>query len=86
MAQPLPADTREIARLQAEMLQHIRKVLRETENVGSGFAEESRRIHYGEAEVRPIRGTATPQECEALADEGIGVVAIPDFFDDDRLQ
>jgi len=86
VAQPLPADTRELARLQAEILQHIRKVLRETENVGSEFAEESRRIHYGEAEVRPIRGTATPEECEALAEEGIGVLAIPEFFDDDRLQ
>ena len=81
--QPDPAH---LARIQAEVIQHIRKVVRETENVGGEFAEESRRIHYGESEQRPIRGTATLQECEALAEEGISVVPIPDYFDDDRLQ
>lgn len=78
------ADT--LTRIQAEIMQHIRKVLRETENVGSRFAEESRRIHYGDAEPRPIRGTATLEERQELAEEGIAVVAIPDFLDDDRLQ
>lgn len=78
------ADT--LARIQAEIIQHIRKVLRETENVGSRFAEESRRMHYGDAEPRPIRGTATLEERQELAEEGIAVVAIPDFLDDDRLQ
>ena len=76
----------DLARMQAEMLQHVRKVLRETENVGERFAEESRRIHYGESEKRAIRGVATIEECHELAEEGISVVPIPDFFDDDRLQ
>jgi len=76
----------DLARIQAEVIRHIRKLVSETENVGGRFAEESRRIHYGEAEERAIRGTATPQEREELAEEGIAVVAIPDFFDDDRLQ
>lgn len=80
------AERAELARVQAEVIRHIRKVLRETENVGSRFAEESRRIHHGDAEERPIRGTATPQEREELAEEGIAVVAIPDVFDDDRMQ
>ena len=76
----------ELVQIQAEIIRHVRKVLRDTENVGSSFAEESRRIHYGEAETRPIRGTATPQERQELAEEGIAVAAIPDFLDDDRLQ
>lgn len=76
----------ELARIQAEVLRQVRKIVRETENVGSRFAEESRRIHYGEAKERPIRGTATAQERAELAEEGIAVVAIPEFLDDDHLQ
>lgn len=82
-AQP---DAAQIARIQAEALQHIRRIIRETENVGVRFADEARRMHEGEAQERPIRGTATPEEREELARDGIGVVAIPDFLDDERLQ
>lgn len=85
-AEPSSEQAAGLARIQAEVLRQIRKALRETENVGNRFAEESRRIHYGDAQERPIRGTATPREREELADEGIAVVAIPDLFDDDRLQ
>lgn len=81
-----PAESPDLTRIQAEIIRHMRKVLRETENVGSDFAQESRRIHHGESEERPIRGTATPQERAALSEEGIAVMAIPDFLDDDRLQ
>ncbi|HLV27974.1 MAG TPA: DUF1178 family protein [Burkholderiaceae bacterium] len=80
------AEGAELARIQAEVIQRMRKLIRETENVGERFAEESRRIHYGESEERPIRGTATREEREELAEEGIAVVAIPSFLDDDRLQ
>ena len=45
--------------------------------VGERFSEEARRIHYGEAERRGIRGEATPEERESLHDEGIEVVALP---------
>lgn len=76
----------QLAHIQAQVIGHLRKALKETENVGQRFAEESRRIHYGEAEERPIRGTATVEERQELADEGISVLAIPDFLDDDRLQ
>ena len=41
------------------------------------FAEEARRIHYGEADNRGIRGEATPEERAALNDEGIEVMSIP---------
>ena len=80
------AESTDLARIQAEVIRHVRKVLRETENVGNRFADESRRIHYGDAEERAIRGTATPEERAELAEEGIAVVAIPEIFDDDRLQ
>lgn len=45
--------------------------------VGRSFPEEARRIHYGEAEPRPIYGDASPQESAALREEGVEVVEIP---------
>ncbi|HWK47129.1 MAG TPA: DUF1178 family protein [Stellaceae bacterium] len=45
--------------------------------VGADFAEEARKIHYGEVERRAIYGDATPEEAEALADEGIDIAQVP---------
>lgn len=45
--------------------------------VGSNFAEEARRIHYGETEGRNIYGEATETEERALEDEGVKVGRIP---------
>lgn len=64
------------AELQAAWLQAVRQLVQSTEDVGTRFAEEARRIHYGESEQRGIRGQATPQEREALLEEGIETVAI----------
>ncbi|HEU0231105.1 MAG TPA: DUF1178 family protein [Burkholderiaceae bacterium] len=77
---------RQLAQLQAEMLRQIREIVRGAENVGPRFAEEARRMHEGEAHERAIRGTATEEERQELASEGIAVMPVPDFLDDDRLQ
>lgn len=71
---------------QAQWMQQMRTWLRQVENVGTGFAQEARRIHEGDADERPIRGTATPEERRELADEGIDFVALPDVLDEDRMQ
>lgn len=63
--------------LQAKWLQMVRHVLANTEDVGENFAEEARRIHYGESEERNIRGQASKEETEALLEEGIGVLPLP---------
>lgn len=63
-----------LQQLWAQMARHIRD---NTEDVGVRFAEEARRIHYQEAPARGIRGVATARESEALADEGIEVLAFP---------
>src|SRR6201995_5573516 len=55
----------------------VAELLNSTEDVGTRFAEEARRIHYGESEAKAIRGQATAQEREALADEGIEVFTLP---------
>jgi hypothetical protein len=63
--------------LQAAWLAAARAVMARTEDVGERFAEEARRIHYGETEHRGIRGQATPEQREALRDEGIETFALP---------
>lgn len=70
-APPAPAD------LQAAWLGAVRQMLASTEDVGPRFAEEARRIHYGETPSRGIRGEATPEERVALHEEGIEVLSIP---------
>ncbi|MGN6659294.1 MAG: DUF1178 family protein [Achromobacter mucicolens] len=89
-AQPLvppgASDAEKMAALQAAVMRQVRALVRSTENVGPRFAEEARRIHEGDADDRPIRGTATVEEREALAEDGIEVMAVPDFLDDERLQ
>jgi hypothetical protein len=44
--------------------------------VGDAFAEQSRAIHYGEREAASIHGQATPDEAQALHDEGITVMPL----------
>jgi len=63
--------------MQAALMALARRVLANTDDVGDKFAEEARRIHYGEAEERGIRGKATPAETEALMEEGIAVMPLP---------
>jgi hypothetical protein len=55
----------------------IRHVLENTEDVGSAFPEEARRIHYQEVPERAIRGHASQTEVRELKDEGIEVVSLP---------
>lgn len=61
----------------ARMLKLISQIVENTEDVGRAFAEEARKIHYKEAPERQIRGTAAPDEVDALREEGIDVVALP---------
>jgi hypothetical protein len=61
-----------------EALREFRKRVTEgADYVGDKFAEEARKIHYEEAEARGIYGEATPDEAEALAEEGIGFHPLP---------
>ncbi|MCR6477063.1 DUF1178 family protein [Variovorax sp. ZS18.2.2] len=62
---------------EARWMRAVREVIAKTEDVGERFAEEARKMHYGEAEERGIRGQATPEQTEALLDEGIAVMPLP---------
>ena len=61
----------------AELRQLRQKIIKDCRNVGDNFAEEARKIHYGEAEAEGIYGQATPEEREALKDEGIEIFDMP---------
>ncbi|HRO60921.1 MAG TPA: DUF1178 family protein [Burkholderiaceae bacterium] len=82
-AAAVPADPRSAAtnvtpeQLQAMWFKLARQLVQNTEDVGAGFAEEARRIHYREAPERGIRGVASVDEREALAEEGIEVFSFP---------
>lgn len=48
-----------------------------SDDVGTSFAEEARKMHYEEAPQRSIRGQATDEEFQALEEEGVGVFRLP---------
>lgn len=61
-----------------EVLDQVRQKVEENcDYVGDQFAEEARRIHYGESESRGIYGEATQEETKALLDEGVEIMALP---------
>ncbi|MDO9111750.1 MAG: DUF1178 family protein, partial [Desulfatirhabdiaceae bacterium] len=53
------------------------------DNVGSRFATEALKIHYGVTEPRNIRGTSTQSEEKTLKEEGIEFIKIPVVSDDE---
>jgi len=70
-APPSPAEFK-------EMLIRVHHYVKENfEDVGSRFAEEAKQIHKGDAEERPIHGTATLKEAKDLAEDGVPFVALP---------
>lgn len=68
---PLAVDSSE-----ARWMRVVREVMSKTEDVGERFAEEARRMHYGETEERGIRGQASIEQAKALREEGIPVMAV----------
>ena len=81
-AEPAAAGKQEVvatpdAAVQAAWLKMVRHVMANTEDVGERFAEEARKIHYGETEERGIRGQASREETQALLEEGISVLPLP---------
>ena len=47
------------------------------DNVGTDFASEALKIHYGVNEPRNIRGVSTSQEEDMLREEGVDFVKLP---------
>lgn len=68
------AQERELRAKLKELRDHI---IKNADNVGDRFANEARKMHYGEIEHRPIYGEASPDEARTLIDEGIEVSPLP---------
>ena len=72
-----PAAARKMQELMSEMRALQTKIREECRDVGNDFAEEARKIHYGEVEPEGIYGQATAEEREALDEEGIEIMDMP---------
>ena len=70
-AQPAGINYQKLAR---EVVEYIKK---NSEDVGTDFTAEALKIHYGVAEKRNIRGSATEAEEKTLEDEGVQFIKIP---------
>lgn len=70
----LPAEYREMI---GQLVKAQEKMLANSEWVGNEFADRARDIHYGDADEKPIHGTASPEEVADLAEEGITATALP---------
>ncbi len=83
------AEQQQAQQQMAALARHMPKELREAlmkvraevekncEHVGDKFAEEARKIHYGESDKRGIYGETSDEEAEALAEEGIEFGRLP---------
>lgn len=61
-------------RLAKEVVEYIHETF---EDVGSNFAAEALKIHYGVTEKKNIRGSATEEEEKTLKEEGVEFFKIP---------
>ncbi len=70
----VPEERRRQQALVKRLQEHVE---RHYEDVGERFAEEARKMHYGECEPRNIRGAANWAEFRELREEGIAAVPLP---------
>ncbi len=71
LAKKMPKELRDaLLKVRAE-------VEKNCEHVGDRFAEEARKIHYGESDKRGIYGETTDKQAEELAEEGIEFGRLP---------
>ncbi|HUG60277.1 MAG TPA: DUF1178 family protein [Methylomirabilota bacterium] len=74
---PPATTTPEVAAMIAKLREIKAALLEKSENVGSRFADEARRIHYGEAPARPVHGEASNEDARALIEEGVEILPLP---------
>ena len=71
---------------QKQVLQQMRELSRavreNADYVGDQFAEEARKIHFGETEARGIYGEASKEDVHSLIEDGVDVMPLPVFLED----
>lgn len=71
-------DVQDAAQEMRRLLGELRRKVEENcDYVGDKFADEARKIHYGDSEARSIYGEATAEDAEALEEEGIAFGRVP---------
>ncbi|MFM8989379.1 MAG: DUF1178 family protein, partial [Alphaproteobacteria bacterium] len=70
-------DAKQAAELLRQLSELRRHIEANADDVGDAFAEEARKIHYGEAESRSIYGQASDEDAASLAEEGVEFARIP---------
>ncbi len=69
-------------RVMTELKALSQKMRENADYVGDKFAEEARKIHFGESDPRGIYGEATLEEAKGLAEDGVSFMPIPVFPED----
>lgn len=81
--------TKELLSLQQDAKQLLSRINQyintHFEDVGTEFADEARKMYYGESDERNIRGTASLDEAQDLYEEGIDILPILPADDKDKL-
>ena len=70
----LSSEERELRERLAELRQEM---IKDADDVGSDFAEEARRMHFGEKESRQIYGRTSLEEARELVEDGISILPLP---------
>lgn len=74
-AAPPPLPPEAVAMLRAVALAQA-EAIKSSTWVGDSFAQDARAMHYGDKDVAPIHGQATPEEARDLLDEGIAIAPL----------
>jgi hypothetical protein len=76
-AQPDRVDPEQMRMVMSKIAELNKHIADTCDYVGNAFAEEARKIHYGEIEHREIYGETSPDEAAELREEGIAVATVP---------
>jgi len=71
-----------MSKMASELREMAKKVRDNADYVGGDFAEEARKIHFGEAKKRGIYGEASHGEVKSLLEDGVDVMPLPVFPED----
>lgn len=72
-----PAEVEKLKAIVSALAKAQKEALKDSQWVGKDFAKRARAIHYGEEDHRSIHGSSSPEDAEALRDEGIAVSPLP---------
>ena len=81
-AQPMALMSERDMAIRAMMRAVREHVTKTADYVGPTFADEARKMHYGDIEHRSIYGESTPDDTRALIEEGIEIHPLPAIPDE----